>query len=336
MAKQSFGGDRTIIRYLLNELPADDQSRFEEAYFSDGSLFEQVQALEEEIINDYVKGDLSGRERRRFESHYLASEQRRARIETARQLLDLSSLKARNISDKRIVSGFFSLRSHIRSFGEWRPFTVFGVAMAVLSLLAAGFVIELLRLRGRLAEVSEDLVAIERQAGESERRLVQERDLLAEERKQGSDLREKLEILNSQLARLEQDRATLPPANDQIVSLALMLGGRDINNSARAVLSARASFVELRAELETQGAAPLRSYRAVVTTDDGSKEIWTQEGIKPQRRKSSQYVVVRAPSDSFKSSGSQDFMLTLRALSADGKNYDEPEFYYFQVTTSRR
>src|SRR5262245_18575812 len=94
MAKQTFGSDQTIIRYLLNELYEDDQARFEDAYFSDGSLFEQVRALEEDLINDYVKGDLSGGERRRFESHYLASDQRRARIEAARQLVELCSLKA--------------------------------------------------------------------------------------------------------------------------------------------------------------------------------------------------------------------------------------------------
>src|SRR5215470_11266573 len=94
MVKQTFGSDQTIIRYLLNELSAYDQARFEEAYLSDGSLFEQVQALEEELIEEYVKGNLSGHERRRFEHHYLASDQRRARIETARQLAEVCSLKA--------------------------------------------------------------------------------------------------------------------------------------------------------------------------------------------------------------------------------------------------
>jgi len=36
-------------------LSADDQARFEEAYLSDGSLFDQVRALEEELIEDYVR-----------------------------------------------------------------------------------------------------------------------------------------------------------------------------------------------------------------------------------------------------------------------------------------
>jgi hypothetical protein len=36
-------------------MSADDQARFEEAYLSDGSLFEQVRALEEELIEDHVR-----------------------------------------------------------------------------------------------------------------------------------------------------------------------------------------------------------------------------------------------------------------------------------------
>jgi hypothetical protein len=338
MVKQTFGSDQTIISYLLDELSAEDQANFEEAYFSDGDLFEKLQSLEEDLITDYVKGDLSSSERRRFERHYLASDQRRARIETARQLVHLCYLKAppQTVSDNLTVGKFFSLRPHIRSLGEWRLVRVLGAAIAVLTLLATGLAIELLRLRGQLAALSEDRAAVERRAEESEWRLAQERDLLNEERKQGADLRAKLENLNDQSARLEQDQAALQSSNNQIVFLALALGGRDIYNPARAVISTRTKFVELRGELETQGAGNLRSYRAVVTTDDGSKEIWTQEGIKPRRRKSSNYVTVRVPADRFNAAGAQDFMLTLRALTADGKDHEELENYYFQVTTSRQ
>jgi hypothetical protein len=53
--KQSFDGYQTLIKYLLNELFADVQARVEEAYLSDGSLFEQVRALEEELIEYYVR-----------------------------------------------------------------------------------------------------------------------------------------------------------------------------------------------------------------------------------------------------------------------------------------
>lgn len=326
--KQTFGGDQTIIGYLLNELSAEDQARFEEAYIRDGSLFERIQALEEELIEDYVKGDLSGHERQRFERHYLASDQRRARIETARQLIQVCSLKApaQTAADDRV-----SLRSHLRSLAKRRLAPAFGVAAALLLLLGTALFIELLRLRGQLATVSEERAAIKRRAEESERWLVYEREQLTEERKRSIALREKLENLNSQLDRLGQERARSQASKNQIVLLALSPGVRDINKPDRAVISAHTSFLELRVSLEQEATNP-RFYRAAVKTVDGDREIWAQEGIKPQRRKSTRYVIVRVPADRFKAAGAQDFMLTLDALTVGRKDYEELESYYFQVT----
>jgi hypothetical protein len=328
MVKRTFDNDQTIISYLLNELSEEDQARFEEAYLSDGCLFERVQALEEELIEDYVKGDLSGRERHRFERHYFASEQRRARIETARQLVQVCSLKApaQAAADDRIESKFFSLGPQLRSLAKRRMAPVFGFAAALLLLLGAGLVLELLRLRGQLATVSEERAALERRAEESERRLVHEREQLAEARNQSAALQEKL----------EQEIASSQASKNQIVFLALTPGVRDINKPDRAVVSARTSFVDLRAELEREETANLRSYRAIVKTVEGDREIWTQEGIKPQRRKSAQYIVVRVPADRFKATGAQDFTLTLGAQTVGGKDYEELDSYYFQVAARLR
>jgi len=341
--KQTLGSDQTIISYLLNELSEEDQERFEEAYLSDGSLFEQVQALEEELIEDYVKGHLSGQERRRFERHYLASDQRRARVEAARELLRACSLEAaaQPTADDRIEGKFFSLRSRLRSLVELRPAPVLGVAVALLSLLGAGLCLELLRLRGQLAAVSEERAATERR----ERRSVQDREQLAEElaeeRKQGVEMQEKLENLesqlNSQLARLGRQQAKSQASKNQIVILMLKPTlrniDRNVDNRNRADLSTHTSFLELRVELERQEAANLRrSYRAVVKTDEGDREIWTQEGIKPQRLKSARYVVVKVLADRFKATGLQHFNLKLDALAAGRKDYEDFDTYYFQVT----
>lgn len=333
MVKHTFGSDQTIIRYLLNELSADDQARFEETYFSDGSLFEQVRALEEEMIEEYAKGGLPRRERRLFERHYLASEERRARIDAARQLVEMCSLKApaRTAAEDRIRSNVFSTRSHLGLLVNPRLTPVFGVSMALLLLLGAVLTIELLRLRGRLAAVSEEHAAIGRQAEESERRLVLEREQLTEERKRSVELRESLENLTSQLDLLKHERARSQSPENQIVFLALTPGVRSLNKPDRAVISARTNSVALRVELEAQEAANLRSYRAIVKTVDGDREIWMQEGIKPQRRKSARYVVVRVPAYSFKAAGARDFTLTLGARTDGGKDYDEIESYYFQV-----
>jgi hypothetical protein len=123
---------------------------------------------------------------------------------------------------------------------------------------------------------------------------------------------------------------------NQIVFLALTPGVRSIIKPDMAIIYPNTNFVELRVELEERESPPPRSYRAVVKAVDGNREIWTQEGIKLRRRNSARYVIVRAPAGRFKAARAQDFTLTLDALTAGGKGYEELESYYFQVTASRR
>ncbi|MBO0856887.1 MAG: hypothetical protein J2P21_00225 [Chloracidobacterium sp.] len=341
MVKHTLGGDQKIISYLLNELSPEDQGRFEEAYFGDENLFEQVQAMEEELIDDYVKGNLSSHESRLFERHYLATDERRVRIKAARQLVELFSLKSEAQSasnsaikdgrnkDSQIESWVLSVRSRAQSLAKWPLIPIFGVSAAILLLLVSVLAVELFRLRGRLEVVSEGRVAVEQRAQDSERRLASERGQLAEERKQNADLMAKLENRNSQSGRLNQG----PRAMKKIVSLPLTEEVRGLGKSPRAVLSDSTEILELRVELDAQDADPRRAYRAVVEASDGGKEIWARDGIKLQRRKSAQYVVVRAPADRFKAAGAQDFILTLSRLTAGDKNYEVAERFYFEVIT---
>jgi hypothetical protein len=329
--KQTTHSDQMIIRYLLNDLPAEDEARFEEAYLRDGGLLERVQSLEEDLIEDYVKGDLSDYERQRFERHYLASTPRRARVETARQLVHLCSLPstAHVAAPDAIGSRLFSLHAHLRRLMRQPLALGFGVATALLLVLGSVLIIEVLRLRGRVTAISEERAALVERTGEAERQLADERGRLSEERTQITVLRERLGDVVSQLDRLKQESAQT--SKDQIVYLALEPGSRDLKNPDSAVIFPYTNFVVLRVDIERQETRNPRPYRAILKTVEGGKEIWTQE-VKPRQSRAIQYVVVRVPADRFRSSGEQDFMLTLSAR-AEGNDYEEFENCYFQVTS---
>ena len=72
--------------YLLGELPDREAEALEDALFTDGELFEQVQTAEAELFDAYVQGVLDARRRLRFEDRLLASAEGRARLATARAL----------------------------------------------------------------------------------------------------------------------------------------------------------------------------------------------------------------------------------------------------------
>jgi len=321
--KQTLGLDQITIRYLLNELSAKDQALFEEAYISDESLFEQVQALEEELIEDYVRGNLSARRRRRFERHYLASIQRRSRIEATRQLVRACSLEspARAAVEGRMDGEFFSSRPILMSIASWRLAPVFGVAAVLLALLSAGLFTKWLRQTGQFPTVGEEGAAVVRKAEEPERRLVPEPEQSAGPRARGP----------SPQVKSGRERPSPQASKNQIVFLALTAGRRDGNKTDSAVISTRTNFVELRVELDRQEAANLRSYRVGVKTVDEDREIWAQDGVKPRRRQSLRYLLVRVPADRFKTAEAQDFMLTLGAMTVGGKDYEDS--YYFHLTS---
>lgn len=51
--------DQEVLAYLLGTLAEEKRPIFEQRYFSDPVFFEQVEAFEEELIRDYVRGQVS-------------------------------------------------------------------------------------------------------------------------------------------------------------------------------------------------------------------------------------------------------------------------------------
>jgi hypothetical protein len=78
--------DGVIRKYLLDALDEQERERFEEAYFNDDELYEQMLATEEVLIDEFVCGKLPEAERRLFIKHYYATPERRERVEAARRL----------------------------------------------------------------------------------------------------------------------------------------------------------------------------------------------------------------------------------------------------------
>jgi hypothetical protein len=333
IVEQTTHNDQTIIRYLLKELSAEDKARFEEAYLEDEGLFEQLQAMEDELIEDYLKGDIPAHEAQLFEQHYLASEYCRARVEVVRELVEVCSLRSitQAAANDTVDNKFFSVSLRLWMPAKRHIVLGIGVATALLLLIGSGLIIELSGLRRQLAAVNEERKALEKRAGEAELQLARERQQLTEERGHNTALRGKLESVNNRLSRLQQDLAKSQAPKDQVVFLVLAPGIRDVGKLDRAVISADTGFVELRVNLERRETANLRSYRVVVKIVEGGREIWVQEGIRPRLYRSAQYVVVRVPADRFTQAGGIDFMLTLGALTVGGKEYEEIENCYFKV-----
>jgi len=104
-------------RYLLGDLPQEDRTRLEDRYSADTEVFEEVLATENDLIDSYVRGELTEVERQKFEAEYCKSPQRHERVEFARALSHVSLSATRPVPIQK-VSPWTKIR---RSFAvpEW-------------------------------------------------------------------------------------------------------------------------------------------------------------------------------------------------------------------------
>jgi len=79
--------ENMIWRYLLGELTEADQTALERELLMDRDKFNQAWAVENELIDSYVRGEMSPADRERFEGHYLASALHRERVAIAASFL---------------------------------------------------------------------------------------------------------------------------------------------------------------------------------------------------------------------------------------------------------
>ncbi|HVG22076.1 MAG TPA: tetratricopeptide repeat protein, partial [Blastocatellia bacterium] len=79
-------GERSLHTYLLGELPLAEQMRVEERLLMDGDYVELLLIVEEELIDSYLRGTLSERERTQFENHFLTTPVRRRKLRRAKAL----------------------------------------------------------------------------------------------------------------------------------------------------------------------------------------------------------------------------------------------------------
>jgi anti-sigma factor RsiW len=91
---ESAGGMKSdpnpMKRYLLGRASPEERTGFENLYFADAGMFEELVAVENDLIDAYVRGRLSNLETQQFEKYYLTSPQHWTRVEFARTLAKIT------------------------------------------------------------------------------------------------------------------------------------------------------------------------------------------------------------------------------------------------------
>jgi hypothetical protein len=86
--------EKNAIRYFFGELKDDELTAFEEKFFTDQEFSDWLAEFETDLIDDYLRGELSATEKMKFEEKYLVSQHRKERVKAATALWEKEKAQA--------------------------------------------------------------------------------------------------------------------------------------------------------------------------------------------------------------------------------------------------
>jgi hypothetical protein len=124
--------NRTMMRFLLGEMSAQERAAFEDEYIKDTDLFHRLVELENDLIDLYAMGALSRSEQKRLEHSFLADPERRRRLSFARALVNSPAGETPILSNERLQAGI-----RLRWFQPTSP-ALLPIAAALLLVMLTG------------------------------------------------------------------------------------------------------------------------------------------------------------------------------------------------------
>jgi hypothetical protein len=319
--------EKLIAQYLLGELPEEEQVEIEDRAFEDKEYLASITAVENDLIDEYVRNELSESERRRFESRFLASAERRKRVAFAKALAGVNSespvveTARRPVVAPAAVSWRDSLEAFIRGL---IPIPRFAMVATMVVLLggSVSLVTETLRLRSQLnrmqAENQSRRDELQRQV-ESERRRNEELAASLNSEKQ------QREQTDESLRQLSETTET--PAPKPVIAALTLLPGitRGAGDKPRLVLPENAGLVRLHIGIEPE--EPFKAYAVELRTVSG-RSVWNRENLIPRDRRGTRAIGLTLPATAVRPG---EYELRLKGV-GEGGSTEDVGFYYFSVT----
>lgn len=282
------------IRYLLGDLSEEDQTHLEEQVFLDERKFEVLEIAEDELIDRYVRDELSLKDRKSFEER-MSSRRILERVEVARILAKKTASQPQSQPVVESVQPFPVMADHA-SGGWWR--NLFGPTRGTSSLrplFAASLMLLIL--------TSVALVFIWIKWRDESRRLAQQQHQQEELGRQIAEQRARYGELEGSLEKLQQERQEqekrearyleqIEELQRQTQSLALSFtlfpgsvrGPSDSKN--KVMLQGGVSIINLDLDV---GAGDYSRYNAYVQ-DSETNTISKHPGLKPAPRRGGKYI----------------------------------------------
>jgi len=314
--------DHQLTEYLLGALAPESAEHLDELSIADDAVASRLSAIENDLVDAYARGELSGDIRQRFESFYLSSAKRQEKARFAETLLALerkTAAEAQPSAAQVQPASAEALRLWQglgRLFSSNVPLQWGLAAAAVLMTLVSGLLeVQQLRLQNRLAQYRTERAALVQRQEQLNNELEQQRS---------GDVKtlEELQRVRQSLAELEQ--RTTAKTELSVASFVLLPPVRGVSKLPTLSIPKGIQEVVLLLELESDDFA---RYGVKLKTAAAGHILWSKANLRSTLSGETKGVTVALPVDLLKN---QIYGLELTGISAEGKT-EFVSSYTFQV-----
>jgi hypothetical protein len=124
--------ERALRKYLLGDVSVKEEEMLELLLMSDTKAYDFVAAAEDDLIDDFLAGNLKAHEIERFKQHFLASPERQRKLQFSRSLKRFIETPNPDIAPAPKPVRLWAL---LLGFFRYRPASGYAMAVAVAVLL---------------------------------------------------------------------------------------------------------------------------------------------------------------------------------------------------------
>ena len=297
------------IRDLLDDLSEEEEARLGKLYLSNTIEFEELEIAEEELIDRYVRKELSARNHSQFEKMLLSSPRLRERVEFARILAKrvASAPGPQTASDP--LPGSKSRKKSWKRFFSWGGFwgPTNGIAPALRVAFSASLVLLLVASTALFVVWSRLVAESQRLAQEQQQRSQKEKEV-ADARSRSQELQAQLEQAQQQnrsqqneVAQLQQQKQELERelAQNQSFtpasfSLFPSIGSRGPGGAGIKTLPVSRNARSVRLDLNVS-AGDYNSYNASLAPANDDRVIHRETNLQPFPQRGGKYIRLQVP-----------------------------------------
>jgi hypothetical protein len=284
----------TLVEYLLGSLPQSDAELLDEWSVADDEFAMRLSAVENDLLDAYVRGELSGPTPEKFRTFYLSSSKRREKMRLAESLFTLEDKAAASRARTDAPPGRYRQReNHLTSFWlralippSW-GFAAFAAMLVTVTLLG----VNNLRLYHQVSRTQAFGAELQQRERELLAKVDQEHAANHETKDELNRVRESIAQLGKRsMARPGGEAPSSRPVG--IAFFVLSPQKRGAGQITTLPLPRATTLVDLRLELESND---FPQYRVVLKDSATNQSVWRSGRLTARATGLSSAVSLRLP-----------------------------------------